>query len=39
LEAAVSILKASYDSDADVLYLAVRREAAVKGVEDRMGIV
>lgn len=35
----MSIFKASYDSDADVLYLVVRREAAIKGVEDRLGIV
>ena len=38
----MSIFKASYDSDADVLYLVVGLWAgkmAIKGVEDRMGIV
>jgi uncharacterized protein YuzE len=35
----MSVLKATYDRDADVLYLTLRREPAVRGVEDRYGIV
>ncbi len=36
---AASPFRATYDRNADVLYLVARREAAVKGIEDGRGIV